>query len=101
MPLSGICLLGCHAPIRGGILPPRRRVIAPRRSFALRLFAPRRQPPVHNGSVQVLLVSTYEMGRQPFGLASPAAWLRAAGHDVTQADVSCTPMPSHAVETAG
>jgi radical SAM superfamily enzyme YgiQ (UPF0313 family) len=51
--------------------------------------------------VQVLLVSTYEMGRQPFGLASPAAWLRAAGHDVTQADVSCTPMPSHAVETAG
>ena len=55
----------------------------------------------HNRSVQVLLVSTYEMGRQPFGLASPAAWLRAAGHDVTQADVSVTPMPSHAVETAG
>jgi radical SAM superfamily enzyme YgiQ (UPF0313 family) len=51
--------------------------------------------------VQVLLVSTYEMGRQPFGLASPAAWLRAAGHDVTQADVSVTPMPGHAVETAG
>jgi radical SAM superfamily enzyme YgiQ (UPF0313 family) len=51
--------------------------------------------------VQVLLVSTYEMGRQPFGLASPAAWLREAGHDVTQADVSVTPMPSHAVETAG
>src|SRR5215471_8288393 len=41
------------------------------------------------------------MGRQPFGLASPAAWLRAAGHDVTQADVSVTPMPNHAVETAG
>ena len=51
--------------------------------------------------MQVLLVSTYEMGRQPFGLASPAAWLRAAGHEVTQADVSVTPMPSHAVETAG
>ena len=51
--------------------------------------------------MQVLLVSTYEMGRQPFGLASPAAWLRAAGHDVTQADVSCTPMPGRAVETAG
>jgi radical SAM superfamily enzyme YgiQ (UPF0313 family) len=41
------------------------------------------------------------MGRQPFGLASPAAWLRDEGHDVTQADVSVTPMPSHAVETAG
>lgn len=57
--------------------------------------------PVHNRNVQVLLVSTYEMGRQPFGLASPAAWLRAAGHDVTQADISVTPMPSHAAETAG
>src|ERR1017187_7642086 len=57
--------------------------------------------PVHNRGVRVLLVSTYEMGRQPFGLASPAAWLRAAGHEVTQADVSVTPMPRHAVETAG
>ena len=51
--------------------------------------------------MRVLLVSTYEMGRQPFGLASPAAWLRAEGHEVTQADVSCTPMPKDAVEAAG
>jgi len=29
--------------------------------------------------VQILLLSTYELGRQPFGLASPAAWLRDAG----------------------
>ena len=28
------------------------------------------------------------MGRQPFGLASPAAWLRAAGHQVSCADLS-------------
>ncbi len=41
------------------------------------------------------------MGRQPFGLASPTAWLRADGHEVTQADVSCSPMPQEAVETAG
>jgi hypothetical protein len=41
------------------------------------------------------------MGRQPFGLASPAAWLRAAGHEVTLADISCGPMPGQAVETAG
>jgi hypothetical protein len=41
------------------------------------------------------------MGRQPFGLASPAAWLRAEGHEVTQADVACSPMPQEAVETAG
>ena len=47
------------------------------------------------------MVSTYEMGRQPFGLASPAAWLREEGHEVTQADVSVTPMPGRAVETAG
>ena len=49
----------------------------------------------------MLLVSTYEMGRQPFGLASPAAWLRADGHDVTQADLSVIPMPGRAVESAG
>ena len=28
-------------------------------------------------AVRVVLISTYELGRQPFGLASPAAWLRA------------------------
>jgi len=36
----------------------------------------------------VLLVSTYDLGRQPFGLASPAAWLRNAGVDVDCADTS-------------
>ena len=35
-----------------------------------------------------LLVSTYDMGRQPFGLASPAAWLREAGVDVVCRDLS-------------
>ena len=35
-----------------------------------------------------LLISTYEMGRQPFGIASPAAWLRRDGWDVDCADVS-------------
>jgi len=37
---------------------------------------------------RVLLISTYDLGRQPFGLASPAAWLRERGHEVTCADVS-------------
>src|ERR1051326_9155775 len=36
---------------------------------------------------RVLLISTYELGRQPFGLASPAAWLRADGFEVTQTDL--------------
>jgi len=40
--------------------------------------------------MRVLLISTYDMGRQPFGLASPAAWLRADGHEVTAVDVSRT-----------
>jgi radical SAM superfamily enzyme YgiQ (UPF0313 family) len=38
--------------------------------------------------LNVVLISTYELGRQPFGLASPAAWLRHAGHAVTSLDLS-------------
>jgi radical SAM superfamily enzyme YgiQ (UPF0313 family) len=38
--------------------------------------------------VNVVLISTYELGRQPFGLASPAAWLRARGATVTCLDLS-------------
>ena len=37
---------------------------------------------------KALLISTYELGRQPFGLASPAAWLERAGVDVCCADLS-------------
>ena len=42
--------------------------------------------------MRVLLISTYEMGRQPFGLASPTAWLRAAGFDVICIDLSQQPL---------
>jgi radical SAM superfamily enzyme YgiQ (UPF0313 family) len=38
--------------------------------------------------VTVLLLSTYDLGRQPFGLASPAAWLKRAGLDVLTRDLS-------------
>ena len=38
--------------------------------------------------VRVLLIATYELGKQPFGLASPAAFLRAAGHHVDVVDTS-------------
>ncbi len=38
--------------------------------------------------MRALLISTYDLGRQPFGLASPAAWLRRAGVDVDCADAS-------------
>jgi radical SAM superfamily enzyme YgiQ (UPF0313 family) len=50
--------------------------------------------------VRVVLISTYDLGRQPFGLASPAAWLRADGHDVTTADLSRDPPPIDAVRAA-
>ena len=36
----------------------------------------------------VLLLSTYDLGRQPFGLASPAAWLAAAGVETIARDLS-------------
>jgi radical SAM superfamily enzyme YgiQ (UPF0313 family) len=38
--------------------------------------------------VNILLLGTYELGRQPFGLASPAAWLRKQGHTVQCRDLS-------------
>ena len=40
--------------------------------------------------MQVVLISTYDLGRQPFGLASPAAFLRAAGHHVHSVDLTRT-----------
>ncbi len=38
--------------------------------------------------MRAVLISTYELGRQPFGLASPAAWLREAGVTVDCQDLS-------------
>jgi len=42
--------------------------------------------------LRVALIATYELGHQPFGLASPAAWLRAAGHQVGCQDLSRGPL---------
>ncbi len=50
--------------------------------------------------MNIVLISTYDLGRQPFGLASPAAWLRAEGHAVTTADLSREPLPIEAVNAA-
>ncbi len=38
--------------------------------------------------MRIVLISTYELGRQPFGVVSPAAWLRRAGHDVACLDLT-------------
>jgi hypothetical protein len=51
--------------------------------------------------MRVVLVSTYDLGRQPFGLASPAAWLRARGHEVTTIDTSVSPLPPKELRQAG
>jgi radical SAM superfamily enzyme YgiQ (UPF0313 family) len=50
--------------------------------------------------VNIVLISTYELGRQPFGLASPAAWLRARGHKVTCLDLSREALDEAAIRTA-
>jgi Radical SAM superfamily len=52
------------------------------------------------GRLRALLISTYELGRQPFGLASPAAWLRREGLDVRTVDVAKEKLPLDAVRQA-
>ena len=47
--------------------------------------------------MRVVLISTYELGRQPFGLASPAAWLRNAGVEVACVDLSRQPFDADLV----
>jgi radical SAM superfamily enzyme YgiQ (UPF0313 family) len=51
-------------------------------------------------SVNILLISTYELGRQPFGVASPATWLRKRGHTVTCLDLSRQSLDENAVRSA-
>ena len=52
-------------------------------------------------SVNVVLISTYELGCQPFGLASPAAWLRQVGATVTCLDLAVQRLEERAVASAG
>ena len=51
-------------------------------------------------SLQVVLISTYELGRQPFGLASPAAWLRREGATVTCLDLSKQSLRAETIRSA-
>ncbi len=50
--------------------------------------------------MKIVLISTYELGRQPFGLASPAAWLRLRGADVACFDLSREPLAETKVREA-
>lgn len=38
--------------------------------------------------IRIVLINTYELGRQPFGLAHTAAWLKKAGHEVHCLDLA-------------
>jgi len=51
--------------------------------------------------MNVVLISTYDLGHQPFGLASPAAWLKEHGHAVSCVDLSVSTMPSLVIREAG
>jgi radical SAM superfamily enzyme YgiQ (UPF0313 family) len=50
--------------------------------------------------MNVVLISTYELGHQPFGLASPAAWLAETGANVTCLDLSREEFREEPVRTA-
>ncbi|MBS1820213.1 MAG: radical SAM protein [Acidobacteria bacterium] len=49
---------------------------------------------------RALLISTYDLGHQPFGLASPAAWLRRGGAEVACADLSKQKLDEEQVRAA-
>src|ERR1700687_1577128 len=50
--------------------------------------------------MKIVLISTYELGRQPFGLVSPAAWLRKRGHEVACFDWTRQELDAGAVRGA-
>jgi radical SAM superfamily enzyme YgiQ (UPF0313 family) len=57
-------------------------------------------PHVSAAVPRVVLISTYDLGHQPFGLASPAAWLRTEGAEVTCLDLAVGPLSEPAVREA-
>lgn len=61
---------------------------------------PQQDTPAAGLSLSVLLISSYELGHQPFGLASPAAWLRARGAHVTCVDTAVEDLTDEAIRAA-
>lgn len=49
----------------------------------------------------ILLISCYELGHQPFSLASPAARLKSVGYNVSVVDAAIEPVPEDIVRRAG
>jgi radical SAM superfamily enzyme YgiQ (UPF0313 family) len=52
------------------------------------------------GGLRVLLISAFDLGHQPFGLASPAAWLAAEGAEVACLDLAVQKLDDDAVRAA-
>ena len=50
--------------------------------------------------MNIVLISTYELGRQPFGVVSPAAWLRKRGHQVACFDLTRQELDQSAARAA-
>jgi radical SAM superfamily enzyme YgiQ (UPF0313 family) len=50
--------------------------------------------------VHVVLISTYDLGHQPFGLASPKAWLERDGHSVRALDLAVDKLDEGVVHEA-
>jgi len=51
--------------------------------------------------MNIVLISTYELGRQPFGVVSPAAWLRKRGHTVVCFDLTRQALDHGAIRGPG
>jgi len=51
--------------------------------------------------VNVVLISTYDLGHQPFGLASPRAWLAREGHAVRTLDLAVDKFSEPVIREAG
>jgi radical SAM superfamily enzyme YgiQ (UPF0313 family) len=51
--------------------------------------------------VKVVLINPYELGRQPFALAEPVAWLRQMGYEVTCVELSQQRLTGDALAGAG
>jgi len=49
---------------------------------------------------RVLLISTYDQGHQPLGIAAPAAALRSAGHEVSAFDLAVESVSSEHLQSA-
>lgn len=50
--------------------------------------------------MKILLISTYDLGHQPFGLASPKTWLARDGHQVRSLDLAVAKLDEAAVRDA-